>query len=74
MFYLGDSPILGGFSGVDIFFVISVFLITSILLRERKNEEFSFLEFYERRIYRLFSALFAVMASTLLGNRSAGPY
>ncbi|MDP2537140.1 acyltransferase family protein [Alteromonas stellipolaris] len=66
VFHLGDSPIPGGFSGVDIFFVISGFLITSILLRELKNEEFSFLEFYERRIYRLFPALFAVMASTLL--------
>lgn len=66
VFHLGGSPIPGGFSGVDIFFVISGFLITSILLRELKNEEFSFLEFYERRVYRLFPALFAVMASTLL--------
>ena len=66
VFHLGGSPITGGFSGVDVFFVISGFLITTILLRELKNEEFSFLEFYERRVYRLFPALFAVMASTLL--------
>ena len=45
VFHLGGSPITGGFSGVDIFFVISGFLITTILLRELKNEEFSFLEF-----------------------------
>ena len=66
VFHLGGSPIPGGFSGVDVFFVISGFLITTILLRELRSEEFSFLEFYERRVYRLFPALFAVMASTLL--------
>lgn len=74
VFHLGGSPIPGGFSGVDIFFVISGFLITSILLRELKNEEFSFLEFYERRVYRLFPALFAVMASTLLVGYAHFPF
>ena len=44
----------GGFLGVDVFFVISGYLITSIIYQENKNKKtFSFLNFYERRIRRL---------------------
>ena len=50
----------GGYIGVDIFFVISGFLITSILL-QRGGKEFGFVSFYERRIRRLFPALFCVL-------------
>ena len=47
--YLG-----GGFIGVDVFFVISGFLITSLILREQKEERFSLRYFYARRIRRIF--------------------
>ena len=52
----------GGFIGVDIFFVISGYLITSIILRELKDKgKFSFLNFYKRRARRILPALFFVM-------------
>lgn len=56
----------GGFVGVDIFFVISGFLITSIILKDIKQEQFSVARFYERRIRRIFPALFPVIAFTLI--------
>ena len=55
----------GGFVGVDIFFVISGFLITSLLFSELRAGEFSILRFYERRARRIFPALFAVIAASL---------
>jgi peptidoglycan/LPS O-acetylase OafA/YrhL len=51
----------GGFIGVDIFFVISGYLITSIIFENLKNERFSFIEFYSRRIRRIFPALLLVL-------------
>lgn len=56
----------GGFIGVDIFFVISGFLITGILIREVEERNFSLLRFYERRARRILPALFAVLATCLL--------
>ena len=54
-----------GFIGVDIFFVISGYLITSIILKELlQNNRFSFIYFYERRVRRLLPALFFVMLFT----------
>jgi peptidoglycan/LPS O-acetylase OafA/YrhL len=50
----------GGYIGVDLFFVISGFLITSILLNEMSSRRFSFLKFYERRCRRLLPALLTV--------------
>ena len=50
-----------GFIGVDIFFVISGYLISSILIRNLKNNSFSFLDFYIRRIRRIFPALILVL-------------
>ena len=55
----------GGFVGVDIFFVISGFLISTIIFRELKQESFSFVEFYSRRVRRLFPALTLVLTATL---------
>lgn len=55
----------GGFVGVDIFFVISGYLITSIILEESKHGGFSFARFYERRARRLLPPLVPVLIATL---------
>ena len=55
----------GGFVGVDVFFVISGFLITGIIQRGIETDSFSLLEFWERRISRIFPALFVMVAATL---------
>jgi peptidoglycan/LPS O-acetylase OafA/YrhL len=56
----------GGYIGVDVFFVISGYLITTIIAREIEQNEFSILKFYERRIRRIFPALFTILAATCL--------
>jgi peptidoglycan/LPS O-acetylase OafA/YrhL len=56
----------GGFVGVDVFFVISGYLITGILLREIDGNEFSLVRFYNRRIRRILPALFAVLVFTMI--------
>ena len=55
----------GGFVGVDVFFVISGYLITGILLGNLQERHFSFLEFYRRRIQRIFPALLVVLSACL---------
>jgi peptidoglycan/LPS O-acetylase OafA/YrhL len=63
---LGHQTFKGGFIGVDIFFVISGYLITSIVLKELVNTgSFSFKYFYERRIRRILPALLFVMLVSL---------
>src|SRR5210317_1977747 len=63
---LGHQPFKGGFIGVDIFFVISGYLITSIILKELVTTgSFSFKHFYERRIRRILPALLFVMLVSL---------
>ncbi len=64
-FHLCSVP-SGGFVGVDIFFVISGYLITSIILKSQDAGNFTLAEFYERRILRIFPALFLVLAVTLV--------
>lgn len=61
-YHFGVGGLRGGFVGVDIFFVISGFLITGIISRELSERRFSFARFYERRIRRLFPALFVMLA------------
>jgi peptidoglycan/LPS O-acetylase OafA/YrhL len=61
-FHAGFSFFQGGFVGVDVFFVISGYLITSILLRDLSLGQFSFGKFFERRARRILPALFFVMA------------
>ena len=55
----------GGFVGVDIFFVISGYLITTVLLQEPQAGDLSLIGFYERRARRVLPALFFVMLSCL---------
>ncbi len=52
----------GGFVGVDVFFVISGYLITSLIVSDMEAGHFSFARFYERRVRRIFPALFAMLA------------
>ena len=59
----GAAP--GGFAGVDVFFVISGFLISSIIFDDLKDGRFSFAGFYWRRVRRIFPALILVLASCL---------
>jgi peptidoglycan/LPS O-acetylase OafA/YrhL len=66
VFHLKHQWLPGGFVGVDVFFVISGYLITSILLREYAHKSFSLGKFYQRRIARLFPALYAVALVTLV--------
>jgi len=53
----------GGFVGVDVFFVISGYLITTLIHAEMQNDRFSLASFYERRVRRIFPALFAVLGA-----------
>ena len=62
----GQNLLKGGFIGVDIFFVISGYLIASLILKELKSTgKFSFAYFYERRARRLLPALFVVILTSL---------
>lgn len=61
LFHAGFEVMSGGFVGVDVFFVISGYLITTILLTEKTEGRYSILRFYERRARRILPALFAVL-------------
>ena len=65
LFHAGSQVFSGGFVGVDVFFVISGYLITTIILAERETGTFSLLNFYERRARRILPALFFVMLTCL---------
>lgn len=62
LYHFGFSGITGGFVGVDVFFVISGFLITQILSKQISEGKFSFKEFYVRRIKRLMPAMLAMVS------------
>ncbi|ENX0697663.1 acyltransferase [Neisseria gonorrhoeae] len=68
VFHIEKDWLPGGFLGVDIFFVISGFLMTAILLREMSGGRFFLKTFYIRRIKRILPAFFAVLAATLAGG------
>lgn len=61
LFHAGFKTFSGGFIGVDVFFVISGYLITTIILAELEQGKFSIVNFYERRARRILPALFLVM-------------
>lgn len=65
IFHAAPGLLPGGFLGVDIFFVISGYLISLILFRQQSGGSFSFLDFYGRRIRRLFPALILVLLASL---------
>jgi peptidoglycan/LPS O-acetylase OafA/YrhL len=65
LFHAWPKWLRSGFIGVDVFFVISGFLITSIILKDLKRHEFTIRGFYVRRIRRIFPALIAVVLATL---------
>lgn len=65
-FHAFPENVAGGYVGVDVFFVISGFLITSIIARQLLHADFSFADFYWRRVRRLFPALILVLAATLV--------
>ena len=65
LFHAGFEWFDGGFVGVDVFFVISGYLITNIIISEMDKGTFSLINFYERRTRRLLPALFFVMFISL---------
>lgn len=68
LYHLDISWARGGFLGVDIFFVISGYLITRNILHEIREQQFSFAQFYKRRAQRLFPALgFTVLITLIAG-------
>ncbi|MGJ3625862.1 acyltransferase family protein [Sphingomonas sp. MMS24-JH45] len=68
LFHLGSSWFTGGYVEVDIFFVISGFLISGAIAREIELRQFSILAFYERRARRILPALFAMMLAVTIAG------
>jgi peptidoglycan/LPS O-acetylase OafA/YrhL len=62
-FHSFPSVLAGGFVGVDVFFVISGFLISEIIIGSLEQDRFSFADFYKRRIKRIFPALLLVLTA-----------
>lgn len=65
-FHFFPSLIVGGFIGVDVFFVISGFLISTIIMQKLSQGEFSYVDFYTRRIKRIFPALLIILTTTIV--------
>ncbi|MEJ1121090.1 acyltransferase family protein [Phyllobacterium sp. CCNWLW109] len=68
IFHINETIIPGGFIGVDIFFVISGFVITQRLVKDYSNGTFSYIEFYRRRIRRILPVMFFVTFITLIAG------
>lgn len=66
MFHAGFELFSGGFVGVDVFFVISGYLISTILIEDIEKKRFSIVNFYERRVRRILPALFFVLFITTI--------
>ncbi|KQT34622.1 hypothetical protein ASG29_00115 [Sphingomonas sp. Leaf412] len=68
LFHAGIAALSGGYVGVDVFFVISGYLITQTLLADIDRGRFSIVAFYERRIRRIYPALFAMLFVAFLAS------
>jgi peptidoglycan/LPS O-acetylase OafA/YrhL len=68
LFHVGNFGVAGGFIGVDVFFVISGYLISQRILYGIDRKQFSFKNFYTRRIRRLFPAMLCTVLATLLAG------
>ena len=66
LFHLGFESFSGGYVGVDVFFVISGYLITGLIVQQLRTGQFSFWDFYARRTRRIFPALFVMIPTVLL--------
>lgn len=68
IFHMAPQSLSGGFVGVDIFFVISGYLISGIILQKKAKNSFRFIDFYLSRFKRLLPAYFAFLVATLLAS------
>ena len=68
LFFHADLGFPGGYIGVDVFFVISGYLITKLILRDLDTGKFSIPDFWERRVRRIFPALSVVVITCLLAG------
>src|SRR5262249_1155119 len=68
LFFHAKLGCLGGYVGVDVFFVISGFLITSLILRDIQRSQFRAIDFWERRIRRIAPALIVAISLTILAG------
>jgi peptidoglycan/LPS O-acetylase OafA/YrhL len=66
LFHLNSSWLIGGYYGVDVFFVISGYLITGILIKNIENNTFSMIDFWLRRVKRIIPLLLTVIFTTIL--------
>lgn len=66
LFHINKDFLSGGFIGVDIFFVISGYLVSGIILRQKENQSFSFKDFYVGRIKRIVPAYYVLIIAVLL--------
>ena len=68
VFYHAGLGCPGGFIGVDVFFVISGFLITSLIVKDILAGTFNFVDFWDRRVRRIFPAMAVCVAVTLIAG------
>lgn len=68
LFHFGFETVRGGFAGVDVFFVISGYLISRNILNDIARDRFSFLDFYARRMRRILPALIFTVALTFIAG------
>lgn len=73
LFHAGVSTFSGGFAGVNVFFVISGYLITNIIFPQLRDGTFSLRVFYQKRADRLFPVLFAMLAAVIIAGFLVSP-
>ena len=74
LFHVGFEIFSGGFVGVDVFFVISGYLITTILINDLQNKSFDLFHFYERRARRILPALYSVLIVAIIYAFYTSPF